>query len=37
MSVAFYMDEHVPKPITLALRIRGVDVLTAQEDDRRAT
>ena len=37
MSLALYMDEHVPKAITLALRIRGVDVLTAQEDDRRAT
>ncbi len=37
MSLAFYMDEHVPKPITLALRIRGVDVLTTQEDDRRGT
>ncbi len=37
MSLAFYMDEHVPKPITLALRIRGVDILTAQEDNRRAT
>lgn len=37
MPLAFYMDEHVPKPITLGLRIRGVDVLTAQEDDRRAT
>ena len=37
MSLAFYMDEHVPKPITLGLRVRGVDVLTTQEDDRRAT
>jgi hypothetical protein len=37
MPLAFYMDEHVPKPITLGLRIRGVDVLTAQDDDRRAT
>lgn len=32
MSVAFYMDVHVPRVITLALRERGVDVLTAQED-----
>jgi hypothetical protein len=32
MSVAFYMDEHVPGPITRGLRRRGVDVLTAQED-----
>ena len=36
MPLAFYMDEHVPKPITLGLRIRGVDVLTGQEDNRRA-
>lgn len=37
MALAFYMDEHVPKPITVGLRIRGADVLTAQEDGRRAT
>lgn len=29
------MDVHVPKAITVALRVQGVDVLTAQED--RAT
>lgn len=34
MSLSFYMDEHVPRPITIGLRIRGVDVLTAQEDGR---
>jgi hypothetical protein len=27
------MDVHVPYGITLALRLRGVDVLTAQDDD----
>ncbi len=32
MSVALYMDVHVPRPITRGLRRRGVDVLTAQED-----
>jgi hypothetical protein len=37
MSLAFYMNEHVPNPITVGLRIRGVDVLTAQEDRRRET
>ncbi len=37
MSLALYMNEHVPKPITVGLRIRGVDVLTAQEDGHRAT
>lgn len=35
MSVALYMDEHVPRVITAGLRLRGVDVLTAQEDGRR--
>jgi hypothetical protein len=28
------MDEHIPRSITVGLRLRGVDVLTAQEDDR---
>jgi hypothetical protein len=32
VSVALYMDVHVPRPITRGLRRRGVDVLTAQED-----
>lgn len=32
MSVALYMDVHVPRPITRGLRRAGVDVLTAQED-----
>jgi hypothetical protein len=26
------MDVHVPRAVTIALRLRGVDVLTAQED-----
>lgn len=33
MSVAFYMDEHVPFAITAGLTLRGVDVLTVQEDN----
>ena len=33
MSVQFYMDQHVPRAITIGLRRRGVDVLTAYEDD----
>lgn len=37
MSVALYMDEHVHRAITVGLRLRGVDVLTAQEDGRRNT
>ena len=32
MSVRLYMDVHVRRPVTTALRTRGVDVLTAQED-----
>ncbi|MGH9897594.1 MAG: DUF5615 family PIN-like protein [Pyrinomonadaceae bacterium] len=32
MSVFLYMDVHVPKAITVGLRVRGVNVLTAQED-----
>ena len=32
MSVRLYMDVHVRRPVTTALRVRGVDVLTAQED-----
>ena len=37
MSVALYMDEHVHRAITVGLRLRGVDVLTAQDDGRRNT
>jgi len=37
MSVALYMDEHVHRAITVGLRLRGVDVLTAQENGRRNT
>ncbi len=33
MAVALYMDVHVPWAITTQLRHRGVDVLTAIEDD----
>ena len=32
MSVALFMDVHVPEAITGALRLRGIDVLTARED-----
>lgn len=32
MSIRLYMDQHVPRAITIGLRIRNVDVLTAQED-----
>ena len=33
MPVPLYMDVHVPRTITLGLRLRGVDVIIAQEDD----
>ena len=29
MAIALYMDSHVPRSITLGLRMRTVDVLTA--------
>lgn len=32
MPITFYMDAHIPRAITIELRIRKVDVLTAQED-----
>ena len=32
MSVGLYMDVHVRRAVTVGLRLRGVDVLTAQED-----
>ena len=33
MSVALYFDVHVRRAVTEGLRLREVDVLTAQEDD----
>lgn len=35
MAHAFYMDVHVPSAITAGLRLRDIDVLTAQEDGTR--
>jgi len=32
VTIALYMDQHVPSAITQGLRQRGVDVLTAWED-----
>lgn len=32
MAVSLYMDHHVPKAITVGLRLRGIDVVTAHED-----
>jgi len=34
MTIALYMDEHVRLAVTKGLRMRGVDVLTVQEDER---
>jgi hypothetical protein len=33
MSVRLYMDVHIPRAITNGLRLRKIDVLTAQEDE----
>jgi predicted nuclease of predicted toxin-antitoxin system len=35
VSITLYMDVHVRQAITMGLRLRGVDVLTAQEDGAR--
>ena len=32
MSLTLYMDVHVRRAVTQGLRLRGVDVVTAQED-----
>ncbi len=32
MSVRLYMDVHIKRAVTDGLRLRGVDILTAQED-----
>jgi predicted nuclease of predicted toxin-antitoxin system len=32
LSLALYMDVHVPRAVTTALRLRGIDAVTAQED-----
>lgn len=37
MSLTFYLDENMPRAIAVGLRLRGIDVLTAQEDNRRRT
>lgn len=34
MSVSLYMDENVPRQITVGLRLRDVDVLAVQEDGK---
>ena len=32
MSIALYMDEHIPQDVTDELSKRGVDVITVQKD-----
>ena len=32
MSVRLYADVHVRRAVTEGLRLRGIDILTAQED-----
>ncbi len=32
MPVSLYMDHHIPKAITVGLRLQGIDVVTAHED-----
>jgi len=32
LSVQLYMDENVRRAVTAGLRLRGIDVITAQED-----
>ncbi|MBI3245011.1 MAG: DUF5615 family PIN-like protein [Deltaproteobacteria bacterium] len=36
MSIAFYMDQQVPRAITVGLQLRAVAVLTAYEDGTSA-
>lgn len=33
MSLALYFDHHVPRAVAAGLRLRGVDLLIAYEDD----
>ena len=30
--ISLYMDQHIPRAITVGLRLRGIDVITAFED-----
>jgi hypothetical protein len=36
VAIALYMDQHVARAITVGLRLRGIDVLTAWEDGASA-
>ena len=32
MTLRLYMDQHVPRAVTAGLRLRGIDILAAEED-----
>ncbi|WP_254565443.1 DUF5615 family PIN-like protein [Oscillatoria sp. HE19RPO] len=34
MTIALYMDEHVRRAISNGLKLRGIDVITVQEDGK---
>lgn len=31
--IPLYMDEHIPRVITIGLRLKGIDLITVQEDN----
>ncbi len=33
MAIGLYMDVHIPRTIVIGLRMRGLDIITAQEDN----
>jgi len=33
MAIALYMNAHIPRAITIGLRLLGIDVMAAQEDN----
>lgn len=35
MSLSFYFDQHVPRPVASGPRRGGIDVVTAEADDRK--
>ena len=37
MTLALYLDENMPWVIAVGLRLRAIDLVTAQEDDHRRT
>lgn len=35
MSIALYLDENVARAVAIGLRLRGVDVITPEDDNCR--